>query len=1251
MVMRALFLIFPGLLFSSLALAGDKPLPCPLFPDLCRKAASLIEGTGRENRVIPDLDRALREPVVRGDIEKMSQLFFLRRSSELFVGLDGRNRETALLLFQNFPWGSRFLQNFDDRDDLGGALGVLGDLHSAFPDALGERFEFCLAFSLVWDDSFGHDWAGRRRGFAQVSVAESFRHFVDNESLMRIKPGALPCEMSVFVVGSRLLAAEREWVLKSYGTGDLDAPSIFNSVPWTLDRDLTLAHGRGPEIPYTMKNIRQTGGCCMEKAFFTENACRLFGVPAALVTGRAGTGHCGIGVLQGRPGERMAWDFEAARCDRVSRFNGIVMDPTDAGGFMTEAEVELAGDVLNGEDALRRIGESHLFLQASLWAGAVLPETFQHEGERYSRKRIRHDLLERSLDGARGNVKAWRLLSRLASAGEMSEKRALSWAVRLIALTLEDYPDFTVERISDLIGCVGNRLRKKTLFEKMYKSLDRDRPDLVCLLKIAEGRDWLACDMPRKALDCFIHPLVHVPSNATVIDSAFACLRTTESLLEDKRPAIKAYGKIFDSVAGIPRPGRLIIDLKMRLAGRLFDLYTATGDLKNAARYKSARNFPVSRELRSAFGKLRHTQLAEQREFLERAADIDSLETRGFLRQCASDGFTSEVRCLAFRLFALSCRESQVVDYLIEQRGNPSFSDMVALLPAMEGLDAFPVLAAIFNSLEDQLQKLIVARTVAAVKTDRAFSFLKSRWERNKHGNLGMPILEVVLAMESPPRESFLNALIKEDEQAYARYLGIRKAVKSFGDKYAGEAGRLLAQDLDIRVRRGALESLARLGTEAAVRAVYSASAHEDVRYVHEMVAALRTIPPDRVRSAIPDDWFETKSRSSFLCAALTLAHLGERSIVPRLKRAGKARPEDLFAVTYALSLLGEDDRGFLRLMVRGKDSMVWERFHEIGTLRLKSEAGVEKLISVVRDSRSEILRIKATLVLGLLQAGQALDVVAGLLKSRSRDERIAAIRALGAMQDSRAVPLLIEAIPEEENRCLDEINWSLFKLTGRDFGFRHEVWAKWWQGSKQTFEPAGDPAFRKPLFDQKSLSRARYTFYGLVVRGHGEEDGRTNVIFLLDISGSMAGKPLDDLKKNFLTLLDGLDSNHKVNVFVFSSSRRKWKPDLVSLSDKGTKLSLSDFIKCLRTEMATNLYDPLAEALNDKQVNRIIVLTDGVPTTGKYTTGHVIVEKITHLNRSRQVRIDTIALGAADRDFLRNLAEQNGGKAISVEE
>jgi hypothetical protein len=88
--------------------------------------------------------------------------------------------------------------------------------------------------------------------------------------------------------------------------------------------------------------------------------------------------------------------------------------------------------------------------------------------------------------------------------------------------------------------------------------------------------------------------------------------------------------------------------------------------------------------------------------------------------------------------------------------------------------------------------------------------------------------------------------------------------------------------------------------------------------------------------------------------------------------------------------------------------------------------------------------------------------------------------------------------------------------------------------------------------------------------------------------------------------------------------------------------------VRYLSAEGSTNLYGALKAAFEDEEMDSLVLLSDGDPTMGDLTHKPTILEAVEKWNRTMQATIHVVALGDADRFFLRALAVNTGGTFVS---
>ena len=164
------------------------------------------------------------------------------------------------------------------------------------------------------------------------------------------------------------------------------------------------------------------------------------------------------------------------------------------------------------------------------------------------------------------------------------------------------------------------------------------------------------------------------------------------------------------------------------------------------------------------------------------------------------------------------------------------------------------------------------------------------------------------------------------------------------------------------------------------------------------------------------------------------------------------------------------------------------------------------------------------------------------------------------------------------------------------------------------------------------------------------------DIIFVLDVSGSMYGQKIRQLKVAMNTILSALKPTDRFNIITFNHAFQKWKEGLVEV-DETSITNSQEFVKHMDAVGATNINEALLEAVSEierrhdkERVGMIFFLTDGVPTSGEREPDK-IASNILNAN-NRTVAIFSLAFGeGTDYDWLKSLSAQNFGFARKIYE
>ncbi|MBI4584095.1 MAG: hypothetical protein HY717_08740 [Planctomycetes bacterium] len=355
-----------------------------------------------------------------------------------------------------------------------------------------------------------------------------------------------------------------------------------------------------------------------------------------------------------------------------------------------------------------------------------------------------------------------------------------------------------------------------------------------------------------------------------------------------------------------------------------------------------------------------------------------------------------------------------------------------------------------------------------------------------------------------------------------------------------------------------------------------------------------------------------------------------------------------------------------------------WGNSVRIQVLDALAASGDEKALQVVLESaRSSDPEFRA-IAMGSLSRSQkspaAVESLLEGLKDSAPEVRNAALRSLGRFRVKAMVPGLIEFIgrEHEEKLRLAALKF-LISITNKNMGFEVADWRKWWDAAQRSFEfPKEEKSITsvktydlkyfgievtsKQLAFLADVSGSMLETVEVTVRSEGEKDGGEEKGKTSPVGGGegkkeggkAAGgvktkaKKIDVLKKELTRVLEKLPGETSVNIVYFHANFSAWKKTLHPLAGSGRREAIA-FVQDLKNGSGTNVFDTLEFALADKRVDTIYLLTDGLPTRGKYTDPAAILRQVKILNRIRGATLHCIAFGE-ESDLLKKLAAENHG-------
>ncbi len=186
-----------------------------------------------------------------------------------------------------------FALRLDERsDDIAGAFKVFNSIRKKYPEDLWKYCNLAIATSVVWDDGSKQSMALVRGAAGQAKAKyssakethalENFKFFVDNEKYMQGRALKAPWEVLTFVVYQRTSLEERKWALEKFGNdqskiGKIYSKPAYDDLMWTTRFKECKLAGKD----YTLQNILETGGVCVQRADFSSRIAMNMAIPAS----------------------------------------------------------------------------------------------------------------------------------------------------------------------------------------------------------------------------------------------------------------------------------------------------------------------------------------------------------------------------------------------------------------------------------------------------------------------------------------------------------------------------------------------------------------------------------------------------------------------------------------------------------------------------------------------------------------------------------------------------------------------------------------------------------------------------------------------------------------------------------------------------------------------------------------------------------------------------------------------------------
>ncbi|XP_075713583.1 inter-alpha-trypsin inhibitor heavy chain H2 isoform X2 [Rhinoderma darwinii] len=167
------------------------------------------------------------------------------------------------------------------------------------------------------------------------------------------------------------------------------------------------------------------------------------------------------------------------------------------------------------------------------------------------------------------------------------------------------------------------------------------------------------------------------------------------------------------------------------------------------------------------------------------------------------------------------------------------------------------------------------------------------------------------------------------------------------------------------------------------------------------------------------------------------------------------------------------------------------------------------------------------------------------------------------------------------------------------------------------------------------------------------------NILFVIDVSGSMWGIKMRQTIEAMKAILDDLRPDDQFGIVDFNHNIRCWKDELVYASSI-EKQSAKKYVQNIQPIGGTNINEALLRAifilkeasnqniLDPNSVSLIVLVSDGDPTVGELKLSKIL--KNVKANNRDEFSVHSLGIGFdVDYDFLERLAQENNGLAQRI--
>ena len=244
---------------------------------------------------------------------------------------DPAHLKTFIALGQDPAVSHLFVEKLNPADAPDEALANILKLSEANSADLHEYAALGVAYALVWDVPFPQDWPHHQVArdavpLGDLDIVQRFNYYVQanrNHKLL-LDPTQLSFDNLKYLVDSETKLSEFDWAQKNPVSFSHFSDAYFSVQYATARISNTQNVYVWPGKSYALADIKDSGGICIDQAYFAVTLGKGLGIPTMMFTGYGMDGaHAWMGYLTNNG----KWDLDVGRYETQDFPKGFAVDP------------------------------------------------------------------------------------------------------------------------------------------------------------------------------------------------------------------------------------------------------------------------------------------------------------------------------------------------------------------------------------------------------------------------------------------------------------------------------------------------------------------------------------------------------------------------------------------------------------------------------------------------------------------------------------------------------------------------------------------------------------------------------------------------------------------------------------------------------------------------------------------------------------------------------------------------------------